>query len=85
MGYKTVEKEERIEMFNGHKIINRMIKPRSPITVLFCTNDLPDEWLIDLVEYKTKSGLIKHRCMVTAADLERKYKIYEKDGFITNN
>jgi hypothetical protein len=37
------------------KIIKKFKKGRSPRTRLFITND-PDEWFIDVIEIKTKSG-----------------------------
>lgn len=72
MAYKKKETEVRlISEFDGHKKICVMKKSHSPITLLFCTNDLPDEWLIDVVEYREKTGIISDDYYITSAQLEK--------------
>ena len=58
-----------ISEFDNHKKICQLNKPRSPRTLLFCTEDLPDEWLIDVVEYKTKSGEMLDTYYITSKEM----------------
>ena len=50
-------------------------------SVLFCTTDLPDKWLIDMVKYKTKTGEIVDDCMITEDDLDHWKSYYDNKGF----
>ena len=58
MSYKKKQKEKPKYFptdYSNHKIVKQFRKHRSPRTRLFLTND-PDEWFIDVVEIKTKTG-----------------------------
>ena len=83
MAYRKKEKEEvYISSFNSYKKICELKKPRSPKTILYCTNDFPDEWLIEVVEYRTKSGLVTYNPMIIAPNLKSHMNSFEKDGYI---
>lgn len=43
-----------------HKIVKSFSKSRSPRTLLFITND-KDEWFIEVIEIKTKTGEVANR------------------------
>lgn len=79
--FKKEKKIKNIQEFDTYKKICQLNKPHSPMTMLFCTNDLPDEWLIDVVEYKTKSGIISETYLITRDDLDRHIKFCGKDGY----
>jgi hypothetical protein len=77
----TKPKEQAyISFFKDYEVLFNMKKKKSPITVLFCTND-PEKWFINKVTYLTKSGLIHDNCIVIKKDLESSVNFYEGDGF----
>lgn len=59
-----------------------MTKPRSPFSVYFMIEDPKDDWLINLVRFKTKTGEIAYEAMFIKPDFEKEIESYEKDGFI---
>lgn len=79
--FKPKKKEYFVDSFNKYKKIKEFRKPRSPITILFCTADLPDEWLIDIVEYKTKTKLVTDNYMITAKQIKTFESLYNRNGF----
>lgn len=81
MAYKPVKKDIFLESFKKFKKINEFRKPRSPITILFCTNDLPDEWLIDIVEYKSKTKLVTDHYVIMANQVKKFTQLYKGNGF----
>jgi len=81
MAYYKKEKEiHHISEYDSHVKICELRKKRSPLTILFCTNDLPDKWLIDVVEYKTKSGIISDTYMTIASDMDSHIKFMAGSG-----
>jgi len=81
MAYTKKKVDVHIDAFSKYKVLKEYKKARSPITVLFCTKDLPDEWLIDVVEYKTKSGIISDNYMIIAKQLDFYDKLMNKHNF----
>jgi len=79
--YKPKKQSHHISDFDKFKKICEIKKVRSPITMLFCTKDLPDEWLIDVVEYKTNSGIVSNTYMITAKDMDRHIKFIGNSGW----
>lgn len=75
------KKETTIADFNNHKVLLRLQKSRSPLSVLVCTDDLPDEWFVDIVEYKTKSHVVTNVSTVTKKDVQSRIDWYEKNGW----
>jgi len=67
---KKVEEKviKNISEFSDYKEIAKFEKPRSPRTLVFLTND-PDEWFIDIIYYKTKSGIVTTEEYIIAKDL----------------
>ena len=61
--------------------IYKLTKPRSPLCIEFMTEDLPDEWFIDIVKYRKKSGVVTEHFMILQKDLEDWINSYKKDGF----
>lgn len=86
-GFKPKKKDVFIEFYKSNKFKEHkeLTKPRSPLTILFCTCDLPDEWLIDIVEYKTKTGLVTDTYMILDTQVKRFTKLYEENGFQEKN
>lgn len=71
-----------ISSYSKHKILVAMTKPRSAYSVYFTVEDPKDDWLINVVRFKTKTGECAHECMIIKPDLERQIESYEKDGFV---
>jgi len=63
------------------KKLYKLTKPRSPLCIEFMTEDLPDEWFIDIVKYRKKSGVVTEHFMILQKDLEDWINSYKKDGF----
>ena len=61
----TSKNLSHISDFIKYKKICELSKTRSPLKILFCTIDLPDEWLIDVVEYKPSSGVVSENYIIT--------------------
>lgn len=80
--YKKEKKDLFIDSFSKYKKLRILRKPRSPLTILFCTIDLPDEWLIDIVEFKTKTKLITDNYMINEKQVETFIELYERHGFV---
>jgi hypothetical protein len=78
--YKKKKETILISTFDKHKKLYELKKNRSPLTILLCTEDLPDKWLIDVVEYKTKSGVVTDNYYITAKDVERYMKLLARNG-----
>lgn len=76
-----MKRVENITDYEKHKKINKLTKPRSPIVIEFMTNDLPDEWLIDVVRYKRSSGEVVETFFITGVEIETWVNKYKKDGY----
>lgn len=82
MAYTKKEKTSYISKYDNHKVLKRFNKPKSPKTIMFCTKDFPDEWLVDYLEFKTKSGIVTYDVFITASQLPKYYEDLLKEGFI---
>ncbi len=71
-----------ITSYSKHKILVAMTKPRSAFSIYFTIEDPSDDWLINVVRFKTKSGEIVEECMIIKPDFETRIESYEKDGFV---
>jgi len=65
---KKEKETQDISEFAGYKELLRMKKPRSPHSILFCTED-PEEWFVNCVEYKSKSGKVVHDDFIIMKDM----------------
>jgi hypothetical protein len=65
---KKIRETKNISEFSSYKELERFKKKRSPHTLVFLTND-PDEWFIDCIEYRSKSGVVIHDDLIIAKDL----------------
>jgi len=81
MKAKYIKDPTYITKYDSFKKLYEFTKPRSPISILFCTDD-EDEWLIDIVKYRTRSQEVTNNFVILAKDLERWIEIYENQGFI---
>jgi len=75
------KKEKFIDEFKNFKKIHKLTKPRSPIIIEFMTDDLPDEWLIDIIRYK-KTGLVVDNFIIISKEIAHWVDTYIKDGYI---
>jgi len=71
-----------ISNYSKHTILLTMTKPRSAFTVYFTVEDPKDDWLINIIRFKTKTGELAYEAMIIKPDLERQIEAYEKDGFV---
>jgi hypothetical protein len=79
---KKKKASNHISHYDDYKVLARLTKPKSPITVLFCTHDLPDEWLIDMIEYRTKTGEVTFCPGILGKDLQHHIENYINDGYV---
>ena len=75
-------KEKHIDEFSSFKKLYKLSKPRSPLFVEFMTEDLPDEWLIDIVRYKRKSGIVAENFMILQKEIDTWMKGYKEKGWV---
>lgn len=75
------KKTHHISEFDSYLKICELKKKKSPISILFCTNDLPDKWLIDVVEYKTSTGVVNDTYIITKGDVKKYLKFCSNNGF----
>jgi hypothetical protein len=76
------KKVENISLYSKYTPLVKMEKPRSPFSVWFLLEDPKDDWIINVVRFKTKTGDLAYECMIIKPDLERQIESYEKEGFI---
>ena len=69
-----------ISFFKNYEVILTLKKKKSPVSVLFCTDD-KNKWFINKVTYLNKSGEIHDNCLIIAKDLPNFINFYESDGF----
>lgn len=72
----------KIQEYDSYKKISRFTKKKSAYTIEFITDDLPDEWLIDVVKYKTKSGIVTDNFVILRKDIEYQKSLIINDGFL---
>jgi hypothetical protein len=77
---KIEKSKGNVSLYRSHKVILELKKAGQ--SVLFCTKDLPDEWLIDMIRYKNKTGEISYDCMINASDFDYWVNFYEDKGFV---
>jgi len=77
------KEEKHISDFDkGFKKLHKLSKPRSPLCIELMTDDLPNEWFIDVVTYRRKSGVVTDHYIITSKQLEEDWwRWLEKDGF----
>jgi len=77
------KKEQHISEFgDSFKKLYKLAKPRSPLYIELMTDDLPDEWLIDVVKYRKKSGIVTDNFLITQKEIPQWLIWLEKEGFI---
>ena len=79
---KTNIKNNNISAYSKHKILVAMTKPKSAYSIYFTVEDPKDDWLVNIVRFKTKTGECVYEVMVINPDMEDHIKIYENDGFV---
>ena len=72
--------KEHISTYKDYKVISTLRKPKSPLTILYCTND-PDEWFIRKITFMTRSGMISDAVTLIQKDLSGSINFYGNDGF----
>jgi|AntAceMinimDraft_18_1070375.scaffolds.fasta_scaffold05209_10 hypothetical protein len=80
--YKKEKQIHHISEFDSYTKIYQLNKPRSPLTILFCVKNSKDIWLIDVVEYKTHSGIITDTYYITEKQIPSYINFMKKAGFI---
>lgn len=90
MAYNRKKKEDKyISEFSDEKFKKyfKLTKPRSPLCIEFMTDDLPDEWFIDVVTYRRKSGIVTDHFIIIQKEIDQWLEWLKKDGFtkLTDN
>jgi len=75
------KKVENIADYADYKVLAHLVKPRSPISVKFVTND-EDGWFIDKLCYKTKTGVITLDEGVNADSYEHFLQNFLDEGYV---
>lgn len=83
---KKFKEPKYITEYDDFVKICELSKERSPLKILFCTNDLPDKWLIDVVVYRNKTGRIVEEYGIIQKDFKKHINFCGLDGhnIITN-
>lgn len=76
---KTKKVAENISEYSHFKIVQKMIKPKSPCTVIFCHDS--DDFLVYVIKYKTKTGAISDSSIIIRPDIPAWTNMYEREGF----
>ena len=71
---------KNISDFSAYKELLRFKKERSPHTLVFLTND-PEEWFIDVIHYRTKSGVVTRDDYIIDKDKSNWIKWHEEMGW----
>jgi hypothetical protein len=71
-------KHGNISKYKKAKILATMTKGNG--TISFISLD-EDDWLIDVVKHKTKSGCIIESNTIIAKDMDRWQEIYSQEGY----
>ena len=68
---KTVKEKTftNIKDFSTNKVLHTLTKPHSFQTTVFI-EDEEDNWLINVISFKTKSGLITNSSMIIRKDVD---------------
>lgn len=74
------KKEAHISEYSKYKELSRYKKFRSPHTLVFMTND-PEEWFINCIEYRTKSGIVVHDSLIIASDFKQWSEWHQRMGW----
>ena len=74
-------KTQTIEDFKDYKKYLKLTKKRSPLTVEFMSDDFPDEWLVTVVRYKSKTGIVVDNYMIIRKDFDRHLELFKADGY----
>lgn len=82
VGYYNKKPKEikNISDFSSYKELAKFKKEKSYQTLVFLTND-PEEWLIDVIYYRTKSGVVTHESCIIAKDMPDWIKWQERIGW----
>ena len=79
--YKPTKKEPgNVSQYKENPILLRMEKPKSPLSVCFFQS-LEDDFFVNVVRFKTKSGEISYDSMIIKPDFDQFVRSYERDGF----
>lgn len=73
---------KNLSVYKNYKKLYTITKPRSPHMVEILTNDLPDEWLIDIIRYDKKTNEIIDDFMILQPELSRWLDYYTRNGWI---
>lgn len=70
-----------ISHYKNYECVLLMKKAKSPVSVGFYLEP-GDPYMINLVSFKTKTGVIVHEAQIIEPDLPNHTRSWEKDGFV---
>lgn len=71
-----------ISDYKDYKKLFKLSKPKSAIIIEFMTDDIPDEWLITVLKYKNKTGVVTDNFGIIPPDMDYWIKLYQEKGWI---
>ncbi|MFA5154041.1 MAG: hypothetical protein WC554_15935 [Clostridia bacterium] len=81
LGKNKEKVKENIKDYSHFKTLFIMTKLKSIFTVIFCFNP-EDDYIVYVIRYRTKSGMISESSVVLQPDIPRWTRIYEEEGFV---
>lgn len=69
-----------IEDFKKHSVLHTLTKKRSPIVIKFLLED-GEDWLVDVVRYKRKSGEVTKEQVIILKDVDHWLRMFAQSGF----
>ena len=69
--------KRNISDFSKYKQLYKLKKKRSPQVLVFLQGP-KDDWLIDVIKYKNKTGEVVHMSLITLDDVEEWVERYQR-------
>ena len=78
---KVKESDGNISKYAEYEILITMEKPKS-ISAVHFYEDPNDDFMINAVEFKKKTGEINHHSLIIRPDLENFVRNFERSGYV---
>jgi len=72
-------KHNKLSSLIGYKTLQTLYN-EGPHEVVFMTND-PDEWIVEVIKYTKKNGIIIEQNTIIKKDMNRWIEIYKDENF----
>lgn len=75
--YKKNQEITNIKQLNKYSVLQKLIKPRSPLCIQFM-REPGEDWFIELVIFKKATGEIRSHSLITNPDMEEFVERYQR-------